>query len=88
MKTSVKLFALSLVLFFSACSSETDVETKDVPDIVITNFNSRYPGADHIKWKSEKSGGKKIYEAEFIMNGAQAEVEFDEAGNLVSDEAD
>ncbi|WP_207493968.1 hypothetical protein [Aridibaculum aurantiacum] len=87
MKKSIFYLLMIPVFFFAtACSSHGDIPSSDVPQDIITNFNSRYPGADHIKWKTEKKDGKTIYEAEFLINGAKVEAEFDEAGNFIREE--
>lgn len=80
------LLVLPCLFTLTACSEHGNVATSDVPQSVITAFTTRYPGADQVKWKTEKSDGKKVYEAEFQMNGAKVEAEFDEAGNFVREE--
>lgn len=85
-KFAFYLLVLPAFCAITSCGGETDVESQNVPEIIITNFNSRYPGADQIKWTKEKKDGKMFYDAEFLLNGARAEVEYDEAGNFVKEE--
>ena len=55
----------------------------NIPAVVKTSFNKKYPDATNADWETEKENGKLIYEVEFKMNGNQMKAEFDEAGNFI-----
>ncbi len=76
---------LVTLLIFSACGDKK-LKESEVPASVTSAFQARYAGANDVSWKTEKSEGKMVYEAEFKMNGKKIEAEFDEVGNFVREE--
>ncbi len=57
-----------------------------VPESVITNFNSKYPGAKDVKWEEETDNGKEIYDGEFEIKGKKKEAQFDDMGNFIKEQ--
>jgi hypothetical protein len=61
-----------------------NLDTKDIPKVVIEKFNSGFPKAANVKWTMEKSN----YEASFITRKKEMLVNFDEKGNGVKTEVE
>ena len=74
------------VLFTSSCSNDKTLSLAEVPPAVVQSFNTKYPGATEVTWKTETIDGKKVYDAEFKTGGKSLDAEFDEAGTFVREE--
>jgi hypothetical protein len=84
MKKYFLLLAIMASCFFISCK-EKEVAEADVPAAVKTAFTTKYPGAAVEKWESETKDGKKIYGADFKMDGKEKEAEFDSVGNFLKE---
>ena len=70
-------------IFLSAGYAQ-NLDTKDIPKIVIEKFNSSFPKAVNVKWTMEKSN----YEASFKTGRKEMSINFDEIGNVVETETE
>jgi hypothetical protein len=80
-KSSV--FLILFALFISCSNTAIDLsgkkeahtddnikkESKDIPDIVLMNFQAKYPHASTVKWEKEED----IFNVEFILVGQEYE---------------
>jgi hypothetical protein len=81
-----KLFSILPVLFFlTACEKQIKVNASDVPSVVISSFNQKYPEAKDVKWCAEDEGGF-YFEAGFKLDGKEKEVHFKTDGTFVEEE--
>ena len=81
------IFCLLIVVFgFVAGCSDSTIAASSVPAAAMQTFNTKYPGATDVKWKTEKKSDKTIYEAAFKFNGAAVEAEFAEDGTFMAEE--
>ncbi len=62
------------------------VNEKDVPEAVLKNFRTQYPGMYVYEWEWKKK--KKVYEAEFNYKGKKYEAQFSESGEWLKTEID
>ncbi len=85
-KSILGILAIVLVSLFTFCSGDKKLAASQVPAAVVQAFSAKYPGAADVEWKTEKSDGKMVYEAEFKMNDKKLEAEFDEAGVFIQEE--
>ena len=94
MKSSVFLI---LFVFFISCSNtahdvleskEVDIDdniekqSQDIPDVVLRNFQAKYPHANAVKWKKDED----IFIVEFILDGQEYEAEYDNTGKWLETE--
>jgi hypothetical protein len=79
MKTLILIFAVTLLLGFTACSQSG----KDAPTAVRTAFAQKFSNATRIKWGMEND---KEWEAEFQMDGKKYSANFDNAGTWMETE--
>ena len=87
MKKTFLLLAILASCFFISCTeNEKTVAEADVPAAVKTAFTAKYPGATVEKWESEEKDGKKVYGADFKLDGKEKEAEFDADGNFLKEE--
>lgn len=54
------------------------IKVKEVPEVIQTEFNKRFPEATEIKWEKEK----ELYEVEFKLNQVEQSALFDASGNI------
>jgi hypothetical protein len=80
------LALLPLSLLLTSCASEFDIDKTDVPNVVVSAFETKYPGAQVSEWEVEKSDGRLVFEAEFKLNGKRMEAEFKPDGIFVKEE--
>ena len=64
------------------CNAD-ETNAKDVPAVVQTAFNEKFPGATNMEWENSKENNYKTYEAKFDWKGKRMEAEFDGAGMLI-----
>jgi hypothetical protein len=74
------------ILFFTACASEFEIASSDVPQTVLNAFTSKYAGASDVEWEVEKEDGKLYYEAEFKIDGKKKEAYFRPDGTFTKEE--
>jgi uncharacterized membrane protein YkoI len=87
MKKSI-ILPVACLLIYSCKEKEKDIQASDLPSQVTSTFNSKYPNATEVKWEEEMEDGKKVYEADFKVDGKKMEVEIDTTGTLVKEEQD
>jgi hypothetical protein len=85
MKTK-SFLVIACALLASACASEFEIASSDVPQSVISAFTSKYPGASDTEWEVEKLDGKLHYEAEFKIDGKKKEAYFRPDGTFSKEE--
>jgi hypothetical protein len=73
MKTSILIFAATLLFCFTACGQSG----KDAPASVKSAFSQKFSGATSVKWGRESD---KEWEAEFQMGGKKYSANFDNDG--------
>lgn len=64
-------------------SALADLPESSVPPAAVSAVKGAYPNAGFIEWDSEIHGMKRIYEAEFRINGFQFEVRISPDGKIV-----
>ena len=84
MKKHFLFLAILASCFFISCKDKKIAEA-DVPAAVKTAFTNKYPGVTADKWESETKNGKKVYGADFKMDGKEKEAEFDAEGSFVKE---
>jgi hypothetical protein len=85
MKSKILITAIG-VLFFTACASEFEIASSDVPQTVLSAFTGKYAGASDVEWEVEKEDGKLYYEAEFKIEGKKKEAYFRPDGTFTKEE--
>jgi len=79
-----KIFIFCIVALFASVSFGQTVEESQVPDVVIKALKAKFINVKVTKWEKEDT----IYSAEFLMNEAATEAEFNEKGIWVCTEWD
>lgn len=83
MKTIQTVLALLIFFFTVACDKEPGhLKKADVPDAVMSAFNSAHPDARDVEW--EKEG--EYYEVEFEEGRVEMEIVYDIEGNVIETE--
>jgi hypothetical protein len=72
-------------VFFS-CAAEFKIVESDVPSVVLSSFQSKYPGAQNVEWEAEKTDGHLTFEAEFKMDNKKKEAYFKPDGMFLKEE--
>jgi len=85
MKTRSIILVVAFALV-AGCASEIDIASSDVPEAVMSSFNSKYPQAKDTEWEIEKEDGKLYYEAEFKLDGKKKEAYFRPDGSFTKEE--
>jgi hypothetical protein len=80
-----KLIVVMLIML-SACASEFEIASSDVPESVVSAFKGKYPSATVAEWEVEKKDGKLYYEAEFKIDGKKKEAYFRPDGTFAMEE--
>ncbi len=83
-----KLFILTIcVAFFAVYSAQAQEKSKkiEVPAVVKSAFEVKYPKAEKVSWGLEKQGE---YEAEFVLNGIESSANFDSKGQFMEFETE
>jgi hypothetical protein len=86
MKTLTNLLTASTLLLFSNCSSEFKIVSSDVPPVVASAFQTKYPSAQDVEWEAEKTDGRLAFEAEFKIDGKRKEAYFKPDGTFLKEE--
>ena len=81
MKSSLALVLLIVSFATTGCTQK--VNEKDLPTLVKTAFNTKFPGATAVKWGKENA---KEYEAEFNFNNNTVSANFKLDGSWVETE--
>ena len=85
MKKNIFCLLIVVIGFVAGCTNST-IDANAVPAAAMQSFNTKYPGATDVKWKTEKKSDKTIYEAAFKFNGTSVEAEFAEDGTFITEE--
>jgi len=64
------------------------IPASEVPDAVKKSFRSRYPNATNVRWELEREDGRRVYEAEFTLNGRRLKAEFAANGTFLGQHGD
>ncbi len=83
MKTIITLLCSLFLLV--GCSKQIKVNSSDVPSVVITSFNQKYPDAQDVKWSAEDDDGF-YFEAEFKAGTIEKSAQFKSDGTFVEEE--
>jgi len=86
MKKSITYTAIAIMVILLSCENEEEISASQVPQPVMSAFQSKYPNISPEKWEKENENGKVIYEATFRNNNKEVEAEFDENGNFIEEE--
>jgi hypothetical protein len=85
MKTRI-IFPVIAILLFGSCASEFKILESDVPQTVISAFQTKYPSAKNVEWEAEKTQGHLAFEAEFKIDGKSKEAYFKADGTFLKEE--
>jgi hypothetical protein len=80
------VFTTAALLFLSSCTSEFRIIEADVPPLVLTAFQAKYPVAKDVEWEAEKTEGRLAFEAEFKIDGKRKEAYFSPDGRFLKEE--
>jgi len=87
MKLCSKLLIASVIAGLAACSplqaQEKKIKRADLPPAVEKTVAEQSKGATIKGFSTEVENGKKIYEAQLIVNGHGRDISMDEEGNIV-----
>jgi hypothetical protein len=72
--THEKSFAAYSISKFSG--GGTHIPASEVPRAVKVSFNTRYQNARNVQWQIEREDGRKVYQAEFTLNGVRWKAQF------------
>ncbi|CAN5276079.1 hypothetical protein BH09BAC5_BH09BAC5_25660 [soil metagenome] len=81
MKTLLFILAFS---FGTVYANAQKMNAADVPSAVTTNFASKFPGAEKVKWEKEGEN----FEAEFELNEVETSAVYTSAGALQETEVE
>jgi hypothetical protein len=89
MKKILFILMLATVTINAGCSKNnsnddsTNINSSQVPSVVVNAFNSRYPSAGgQIEWEKENGN---TYKVKFFISGQRWQAIFDANGNLISE---
>jgi hypothetical protein len=71
-------------LFVLVGCSRVKVDSSDVPSVVITSFNQKYPDAQDIKWCAENDNGF-YFKADFKVGVEEKSAQFKTDGTFVEE---
>ena len=74
------------MLSLASCESEQQISASQVPQPVMSAFQTKYPNITPEKWVKETEKGKTVYEAKFKNNNKEVEAEFDENGTFIEED--
>ena len=86
MKKIIAYLSVLVVTCIFSCEDEHEISASQVPQPVMTSFQTKYPNITADKWVQEKEKGKTVYEAKFKNNNKKIEAEFNENGNFIEEE--
>lgn len=75
MKNLMLITVLSVAFSMQSCAQKSD--SKDVPEKVLSAFNTKFPDAKKVEWEMENDSE---WEAEFKWNGAEYSANFSTNG--------
>ena len=71
-----RLITLGIAVMFAIAAFGQNINETKLPKAVLNAFKARFPNAKDVKWEKEDSA----YSAEFLMDDAPTETEFDSLG--------
>ena len=81
-----KLFVSAFAaILLSACSTELELISTDLPPTVSSAFNAKYPGATEAEWDAEKENGHLVFEVDFEYDGKKREAVFKPDGTFIEE---
>lgn len=83
MKTLITLLCSLFLLV--GCTKQIKVNSSDVPSVVITSFNQKYPDAQEVNWHAEDEKGF-YFEASFKQGTVEKSAQFKSDGTFVEEE--
>jgi hypothetical protein len=83
MKTFIALVCSLFLLV--GCTKQIKVNSSDVPSVVITAFNQKYPDAQEVKWFAEDEKGF-YFQADFKVGATEKSAQFKTDGTFVEEE--
>ena len=86
MKKAIACIAFTAATILISCENEEEISPSEVPQAVMSSFQSRYPNITVEKWVKENEDNKTVYEAKFKANNKETEAEFDESGTFIEEE--
>jgi len=86
MKKIIAYLIVFVIAGLLSCENEHEISAAQVPQPVMSAFQTKYPNITPDKWVQEKEKGKTVYEAKFKNNNKDVEAEFDESGNFIEEE--
>ena len=86
MKKTTACLAFTAATFLLSCENEEQIAASEVPPLVMSAFQGKYPNITAEEWVKENEDNKTVYEAKFKNNGKDTEAEFDENGNFLKEE--
>ena len=83
-----KIFlSLSIALVLTACATEFEIASTDVPQTVMDSFHQKYPAATVQEWEVEKiKTNPMVFEVSFLLDGKDKEAQFRPDGTFVTEE--
>jgi hypothetical protein len=79
-----KLFILTIcVVYFGIIYGQEKSIKTEVPMIIKSAFDAKYPNAQKVNWGIEKPGE---FEAEFVLNGVESSALYDSKGQFLESE--
>ncbi len=82
MKTIITILCSLFLLV--GCSKQIKVNSSDVPSVVISSFNQKYPDAQDVNWSAEDDDGF-YFEAEFKAGTLKKSAQFKSDGTFVEE---
>ncbi len=86
MKKTIIYLTVFAITVLAACENEQEIAASEVPQPVMSAFQSKYPNITADKWVKENEKGKTVYEAKFKNNNKEVEAEFDQNGNFIEED--
>ena len=79
------ILTICMLLFFNIIyvQAQEKSEIAEVPAVVKSAFEAKYPKAQKVNWSMEKLGE---FEAEFVLNGVESSAVFDSMGQFLESE--
>lgn len=86
MKKILIFVAVITSILLTSCTSEFEIMSSDVPQTVLTAFQTKYPSIQNVEWEAEKADGHLTFEAAFKMDGKKKEACFKPDGTFIKEE--
>ncbi|MBW8683590.1 PepSY-like domain-containing protein [Chitinophaga rhizophila] len=77
-KRTILLSVLTFFIFGTAFAQK--IPSKDVPSVVLNNFQTKFRNAEDVEWKHKNN----YYEVEFEINHRDYEIKYNPKGGVIS----